>query len=507
MLTHSSLFDTRVNAAMRPLSWRLLISFDKDFDSSTEFFTIGVSLIGGPDIIKGDGNILQEWDKYAYDDFSDRVLSMEITRQEDPVSSTALAMADIVLDNHDGFFSSGDMQLPKRPAKLYMGFGDESLPQFVGLTVGSPVADAKSNTVSFHLIDFMSSLFNRPLESAVLLQDVTTDEALGSLLQFVGISPTQYDLDPGFNIIPFVFFDKSTLFGDAAKALMGAEFGRLFMDETGVITFRNRQDYDDTTVAYYDGSNTIDVAAKDSSIIINVVEVTANPRAVQARQQVWTLGSPILIPAGTTQPVWANFTDPVVSVPTAPVPSTGGSADSSYVANTASDGSGASASLTLASTSLYSTSYLMNFTNSNSYDVYITQLTLFGEPARALPQIDIRVQDDTSVAEFDEQVQTIDNDYIQDASEATSKALILLGDRAAYGSVRELTVRGNPALQLADTITTSLPDVSGDYKVTKIVRKLIAAQLTDILTVKQFTRQTYFTIGVSLVGGNDQIAP
>lgn len=104
MQTTSLAFRGHASADVRPLSWQCLMSFRKDFDSNIDFFTIGVSTIGSTDIIKGVGDVIQEWDKYDYEDFSDRLISMEWVRDQDSVSSVSLAMADIVLDNHDGLF-------------------------------------------------------------------------------------------------------------------------------------------------------------------------------------------------------------------------------------------------------------------------------------------------------------------------------------------------------------------------------------------------------------------
>ena len=50
-------------ASLRELAWGVSFSFDKTLLPGTSFFTIGVSLIGGSDFIKGSGDVVQEWDK------------------------------------------------------------------------------------------------------------------------------------------------------------------------------------------------------------------------------------------------------------------------------------------------------------------------------------------------------------------------------------------------------------------------------------------------------------
>ena len=247
MQTVTALFNQKANNAMRKLTQRVLMSFPRAYNASVSFFTIGVSTIGGADIIKGDGSVVAEWDKYQYDDYTNRIKSIEITRTEEMVNSTTLAQADIVFENHDNYFSPSrgstiqNFILPYRPVKLFGGFGAEAIPQFVGLTEKMPTIDEKGKTAAFHCIDFMYSLFNRPLDSAVMYQNKRTDEILASLLVAFGITPTQYSFDTGFNIVTFAFFDKGQKFGDVVKELMEAEMGRFFMDEQCIKRLKNRQ--------------------------------------------------------------------------------------------------------------------------------------------------------------------------------------------------------------------------------------------------------------------------
>lgn len=502
---------------MRPLSWRALFSFPKAFEADVDFFTIGVSTIGGLDIIKGDGDVIQEWDKYQYDDYSYRVMGIEVTRQEEAVNSVALAMADVTLENHDNYFTPdagsaiADFILPYRPAKLYLGFGREDIPVFTGLTEKMPTVNDKSKQASFHLIDFMYSLFNRPLDQTIILQDVRTDEALETLMDAAGILPTQFDFDVGFNIINFVYFEKGTKFGDAVRELMEAEMGRFYMDEAGVIRFKNRQNYSSTPVWYFDRSNVLDIKTKTQDDIINVVEINANVREVQALQKYWELQSAVLIPAGASVDIWADFNDPVTDVDD-PV-QVGSASTSSFTASTAEsleNGTIVTSNITV-DTTQFAKSFLMTFTNSNPFDVYINVMELWATPAKIVKTIYVREQDDASVAEYDERVLTIDNDFINNEGDAYSKAHIILDDWAQYGGIAELTVKGNPALQIGDTVGSTIIGYAGNYVISKIVNKFIltgnGVQFTQVLTLKKREFRTFFTIGISTIGGLDVIAP
>lgn len=506
-------FHQRANSNMRRLSNRLLASFPRQYDASVTFFTIGVSTIGGADIIKGVGDVVAEWDKYQYDEYSNRIKSIEVTRTEELLDSTTLAQADVVLENHDNYFTPNrgsqieDFVLPYRPIKLFGGFSDEAAPQFVGLTEKMPTIDERNKLASFHCIDFLYSLFNRPLDEAVMYEDMRTDEILAALLVAVGISPTQYDFDAGFNVIDFAFFDKGTKFGDAVKELMEAEIGRFYMDENGVIRFKNRQNYTDTPQWFFNEGNIIDIQTSKQDDIINVVEIKANVREVQALQKFWELQSAVLVPANSSVTLWADFEDPVT---TADDPEYITAADTSlYATNTAEDGSGDAvvADFSLDSTFLFSKSFQMVFTNDNAFDAYITALEIFATPAKVVKEIYVREQDDDSIEKYDERVHTIENDFINNETEAISKAKIIVRDFKTYANEYIITVKGNPALQIGDPVSISVFGSEDTFVINKIVNRWEAGRFTQRLTVRKKEFATYFTIGVSTIGGTDEIAP
>lgn len=512
MQTVTTAFNERANKAMRKLTHRALMSFPRAYNATVTFFTIGVSTIGGADIIKGDGSVVAEWDKYQYDDYTYRLKSIEVTRTEEMVNSTTLAQADIVLENHDNYFTPSrgsviqNFILPYRPVKLYGGFGEEAIPQFVGLTEKMPTIDEKGKTASFHCIDFMYSLFNRPLDSAVMYQDKRTDEILASLLVAFGISPTQYSFDTGYNIVKFAFFDKGQKFGDVVKELMEAEMGRFFMDEAGVIRFKNRQNYSSSAQWFFNTSNIIDIQTSKQDDIINVVTVKANVREVQAKQKYWELQSATVIPAGGSVDIWADFNDPVTSVDT-PLYITAATT-SLYTTNEAQDGSGSQVSSGISfSNTLFAKSYKMTVSNSNAFAVYLTSLELYATPATVVKQIYVRQADSTSVAKYDERVLDIENDYINNEGDAYSKALIILDDYATYANQYILNVKGNPALQIGDAVNVNIWGYSGVYVITKIVNRWDYGKFSQQLTVRKKTFRTFFTVGVSTIGGTDVIAP
>lgn len=514
MQTTTSAFDDRANTKdLRPISWAARVAFDKIFTDDVDFFTIGESEIGGADVIKGEGDVVQEWDKYTYADYSDRIVSFEITKTEETPSSLSLAIADVVMENHDKFFNpdSGSAIdayiLPWRPWRLYAGFGRENLPLFVGLNDSMPTYDTSARTASFHCVDFLTTILNRQIDQAVILQDVFTDEVLDYVFQLVGLLPTQYVLDYGYNLIKFAYIESGTKLGDLVRQLMEAEMGRLYMDELGIIRFKNRQNYSDTPVMTFDRSNVIDYTPSTQTDIINTVNVTSDVREVQANQKYWELAQPVQINPGESVDVWANFQDPVTGVDT-PV-YVEPDATSLFSANTQEDGSGdVYTDIDLDSHSRFATSYLMTFTNSGSQTAYLRVIELWATPAKVIKTIDITQSDATSVAKYDEQSpQPIQNNFIQDETTANSIALVMIEDYKEYGSIVTLQVRSNPALQIGDAIDVDLDGIEGTYVITKTYNRYLGSKADQTLTARKVDIRHYFTIEVSDIQGTDEIAP
>lgn len=504
MQSVSAGFNAVAAAAIRKPAWRLFLAFDKTLDPDITFFTIGESLIGGPDFIPGTGDVVQEWDKYPYTDYSDRVISMEWQREETIPSSLTLAFGDIVLDNSDGLFTPGgdsdiaEFILPYRPVRILSGFGSELVPQFIGLTEKMPEVNEKTKTVRFHVIDYLSALMKRPLDEAVIYQDMRVDEILAELFELVGLLPTQYEFDEAFVTIPFAYFDADTKLGDAVKKLVQADLGSMFLSETGVLRYRGRQNFDDTPVLNFDRSNTFEFKTRTQSDIINVVTVKADVRSVQPNQLIYTLSEPLRVGAGQTAEMIADFQDPVVSVD-APV----------YVANTMADGSGTDATgdISVDSQTNFAKASKLVFENGGVTDAYITQMTLYGEPAQVTSKITVREEAASSVGAYDEQVLPIDNEYIQDESTARSLALLLLSQFAEFGAAYEAEVHGNPALQLDDQVGFDITSPEPDYAIIKIQNRLQGSRFRQFLRVKSRTGLSFFTIQSSLIQGGDVIAP
>ncbi len=528
MQSVSGNFVARTKGSIRHLDWRFMASFLKNFDAGVDFFTIGVSSIGGTDIIKGSGSVVQEWDKYDYEDFTSRILSIEWVREADPpLGAVTLAMADIKLDNHDDLFTPSNALSPYhghlgegRPMRIYIGFNDvEKIQVFVGLTEGQAKVDEKSKTVTFHCIDFMRQLQNTKLNETLMFVDDRTDEVISGVLQAAGLVPSQFSLDTGSVVIPFAYFPKDTNVGKAISEITEAELGALYMDENGVIRFENRTNWNSKSQSWqFTPSNTIDISTPDATKVVNSVEVFSKARVVQAKQKLWENDGAVTftdnsktLEVGAVKDVFIDFKDdygdlPVTSADT-PVYITSATT-SLFATNVAEDGSSGTVAGVTVGVSVFSTAMKITFTNASQYTCFITQLEIWGTPAKVSQDIYEQVQDAVSIAEYEESPIKIENNYIQDSFAAHSIAQLVISDRNEPDDERILIVKGVPQLQIGDFVR--YVDDKGNnntYYVKRLSGILSPDGLRQTITIVKRTINEYFRIGISSIGGDDLIAP
>ncbi len=530
MQTVSSGFTTRTDGKVRRLKHALFMSFLKNYDASIAFFEVGVSSLGGTDVLKGSESVIQEWDKYTYDDYSNRVLDIEYDRGTDPpTNALTLATMDITLDNHDDIFTPGNVNsdlygylLPRRPVRMHLGFKDEVIPIFVGLTEKRPEIDEKAKTAKFHCIDFLQSIMNINLDEELMYVDYRTDEIISAVLQSAGLATSQFDLDTGGVIVPFAYFKKGSKVGDALQEIAEAELGNLSLDENGVIRFQNRTNWaDNVSVWTFDKDNVIE-RKNAGGEVINVVEVYSQAREVQAKQKLYESNGSVrfddqtdTIGAGETKTVTIDFKDEYGELPvtSADDPVYVDSATTSlYATNERQDGTGLAlnSNISVTNTYLFSTAMQIEFENTGTLPVYITRLEIFATPAKVANDIYIREADAASVGVndgYEEHVKTIKNNYIQDSVAATSIAKIILDDRAADDDQQLLIVKGVPQLQIGDVITYLDENANDDYFVTGINGILNSSGLRQQLRVSKRVINSYFRIEISSLGGSDVLGP
>lgn len=506
---------------IRPHTWGLRMSFSKEFDDSITFFILNTSVLNGIDVLSPSAdNPIQAWDFYRYDNYTDRVVDMEWSREIGFPYSVAAAIADFTVNNYDDYFTPGKGSpidgdiLPKRPLRLFAGFrGQSDLQQFVGLTQGMPVIDSKTKVAQFHALDFLSAMFSMQLTGLIAMAGVTTDVVLSAIFEQFGLSPSQYVLATGRNVIPFVFFDKGKNVGNAFRELMQAEGGALWIDEQGIIRFEQRLLPISTPVMHFNDSNVEDIVGSGDSEIINTVRIRSDIRAVQDFQPVYTstdpetgqsLIEPITVPSGGSTFHTADLEDPLLSVST---PTIGQKTDNSWFVVTNMSGDPVISNVSITLTNLNNNNYVMLFENTNGFPVLVTQVEVWGEPAKIIDEIRYEAYDEDSVAAYEEQVLEIDNNMFGSESNCESFALTIIDAYKDFNGVIEMSVKGDPSLQLGDIITVDTRDIIGQYKVIKITNTMRDSRATQVIRARRYEPRDWFFLDIDVLNGTAVLAP
>jgi hypothetical protein len=536
MQTTSSGWAQAQASSYRLVNQGVQISWQETITSGTQFFTIGASTIGGTDIIKGGGSFVTFWDKYQYTDYSAYVLSWTVARAIGQYPyGTFMAQADVELDNtsnlftpmHDATIGSGI--LPFRPMKVAVGFNGESLQQFVGFT-GQPEPTLGDRKMTLHAFDVMNNL-----NSTTVLASGTTysgiyvnakaDVIMQDLLVSAGFSANQFSLDTSVNPAISFMTTANRKLGDIFADICEAEQGMMFVSENGIIRFWNRQHLFTSSgiglQANFTVQNLRDIEYQTAPLI-NDVQVTAYPRAVQTKQSVYSsTNSAIAVPAGGYVTVPINFTDTYGDTPlpsyTVPGYSSTAISDSYFTANTSSDLSGVDGSgyVTLTSNRFHGSSVEFTFHNTYSSAMYLTSIVVWGTPASVTSPVVVRYNDQTSINQYGTnpansgKVLEINNKLIQDYSTAYALAYNLVNDYKQPYRRYKLQNFANPALQIGDYVSVYMTETGETMQmfVTGIKTKLGRdSNLEQELIVEYRAPANYMVIGTGTIG-TGAIAP
>lgn len=511
-------FNQRADGDIRPLSWGVRISFDKQFDDDVTFFTLDQSQLNGIDILAPTGdNPIQAWDYYKYANFTERLIYMSVQRSLEFPYSVVSAIADFQLNNYDKYLTPNSGSpissyiLPKRPVRLLQGFSNTALPQFVGLTEGMPEIDREGGTATFTAMDFLTWIYDMPIRNTETLTNVRTDEVLANIFAQFGLTPTQYDLAKGRNTIPFLFFEKDQqTAGDIIRPLMQAEMGMLWLDEQGIIRFRPRLEQPDDSVYTFDHDSIISLDTEGEDTIINRVIINASPRELQEAQIIHSVtnaaGDENTINANSSKPLNLALDDPSINIVE---PTLGENSSLSWFTAKNMVGEPVTSNVSITGVAELTNSYTIFIDNDNAFPVIIDNVVLWGEPAKIVggKPLTWNGYDDVSLAKYEEKPLKIDNNFIQSLAQANSLGLTMLDEYSEYASVLNLEVKGNPALQLSDIISLDYDEFTGQYRIIGIANKTQGSKFTQILKLRAYSPRQWFTLNQSVLNGSDTLAP
>ena len=518
MQTVSPYFNQLADGDIRPLSWGAQISFTKEFDDDVTFFSLDQSVLNGIDLLAPtDDNPIQAWDYYEYQTFTERLLYISIEQSLEFPYSVVSAIADFQLNNYDKYFTPNSSSpiayyiLPKRPVRLLQGFASTTLPQFVGLTEGMPEISRTEATATFTAMDFLTWIYDMPIRETIAMRDVTTDEVLANIFSQFGLTPGQYDLAKGRNKIPFLFFEKDQqTAGDIIRPLMQAEMGMLWLGEQGIIHFRPRLEQPTDPVYMFDHDNIISLETSEDDQIINHVIINAEPREIQDPQPVYSVtgasGESVEIPANSSSPIKLELDNPSINIIE---PTVGLESGLSWIVPYNLDRVVVNTGVSVTGHAELTNSYTIFVSNANNFPVVISDILLWGEPAKIIGNTPLiyDAYEDSSVQKYEEKVLTIDNNFIQSATQAESLALTILDQYSEYNDIIIIEVKGNPALQLSDIVEVDYEEYSGEYRIISKRNATDKSKFTQVLTCRKYTPRQWFTLDQSVLNGSDVLAP
>lgn len=526
MITTTNEFTQIAQGTIRPIAQNALISFTKQRTQNLAWFTLDVSQLDGTDILATEvDDVIQVWDAYEWDDCSKDVIKMNWARSVAFPYNVQSATCDVVMNNTTQKYTYENTDspyhgyiLPKRPMRTYAGFrkgnNAETVPVFVGLTQKMPKYQGKNDsTVTFSAMDFLSEIGDTQLNQTIMMRDVRTDEAIASILDSYGLDSSMYNLGKGLNVIPFVDFESGLNAGNILAKLVQAEDGALWLDEKGIVRFAPRvSDLGKEPIYTFNQNSIIDITPSRTDGIVNRVRIKSDIRKIQEQQPVFTMTNEngyeepesedaYRIKANGTATFWISFDNPIWSATNNPVQN-GANTDSNFVA--LGLGGEVVASNVSAVGTLFSNSMKLDFTNLNPYEVSISFLEIWGQPAKVVDTIDYDAYDEDSVEQFGEMVLEItDNEFFGSYANADSYAMNVLKRRKDYSPTFTLKVKGNPALQLGDIIQVDYkyPDT---YKIVGMNSAISNNEgLSTTMTVEKFEVLYPFILDESQLDGTD----
>lgn len=514
MQTVSAAFTAEEKDKVRSPAGNLLVSWKKQTSFTNRTFTIGVSTIGGNDVIGANPGAIGSPGNYRYFDESDYLLSLAWERGLNlPTGGLTKGLAEADIENTSGRFTprymGGNSELftailPRRPFIINAGFNrggvEDVIPQFAGILTRQPEISVKERQVRLIGADYTDFFQNKFLDQEVMFTAQRTDLVLASLMNSIGLTTAQYDFDTGINLIPFGLFEKGTKFSSIIHELVEAENGHFYQDESGIFKFESRQHWNSSPYTQVQRlvltGQVIEAEGPDTDHLINVVEIKGGVLQKQPSEQLFKLSQPLALPAGTNTELFVNFDNPVLQLDTV----------SFYVANTNSDESGddLTSQVVVHSVSTFAKAVKIVFINTSDNPGYLTQLSLYGRVVKKVSDLYVRAQDDSSVTAYEERLFSLDNDYIQNSDWASTYAQMILNDFSSPENLQKIKIRAMPELQLGDLVSWQ-----GRYWRIFNIRAMLSASegFTQELTLLQRTITSYFRIGISTIGGTDRIAP
>lgn len=297
----------------------VLISWTRQTNSTYNAFTIGTSVIGGSDYVPGTATFPTYFNQYQYGEYSTYLTGMSVQKNIGQFPYGAFgAQLDLNLDNSSFLFlpgydpTIGNYIINGRPVMFEVGYNGELIAIFSGIST-KPQNDVKNRTLkltAFDGMDYLNSFKSQgagPIAAASngYYANTAAQNIIGDLLAEAGFSTSQYYAEQSLQSNIGFLAPKGRTVGEIIQKICEAEQALFFFDENGIPNFWNRYHIptNNTVQWSFAYKSILDYSTEDTPIINDVI-ITAKPRVVQAKQNIWQLTSGVSVPsAQATQTV------------------------------------------------------------------------------------------------------------------------------------------------------------------------------------------------------------
>jgi hypothetical protein len=500
----------------RQVRARVKIAWERNKDETLDFAVIGTSTIDGNDIIQGELTDITEPDLFQYTDETESLLSLAVDRRIlEPLGGMAYTLGDLMLENTDARFTPqsdatiGDYILPNRPVKLFAGFRfggvEKTIPLMYGVSE-QPKEDKNKRNCTSALFDYISYINDYKLESS-MYTDQRSDQIIADILDTIGFTSDQYEMDTGLNTIDFAWFGKGTKAGDAIREICEAEEGFFYQDELGMLRFENRRHYLEsphaTSQHTFDKEDISSYEVLPPTKIINRCIVSGQPRSEEAETEIWRSGQVVELAPKESKEIWASFEDPVTDISAI-------TEDTDYIANSAEDNTGTDQTDDVSATvQEFAKSAKITLTNALNSTTYVTLLRLRGTPAVITSEIEEIYEDSDSQDIYGIQQYEVENDYIDTSSFAYYLARAMVRKYATPARQIKIEVPAQPHLQLRDKVTVEDLDLetTDTYRIMRIQLEVkengMFRQILHLREITDFEADSPAVVGTSTIDGDD----
>jgi len=356
---------------------------------------------------------------------------------------------------------------PGAPVVIYVSAdgGSNWVPRFRGRVADiKPTKSRAVRAVEVSLREGWDALENTVYTD--VLEDVYADDAINAVLDAVDWPAGARDIDNGRDYHSYWWAEGGKAI-DEIMNVVGAEFGRIWLDGDGVIHFRNRHSgY--TPVALLDATNLRPETSLSQpwDVVRNAIRVPVSSFRELTNEVVWTQMQPLYIGGSGSVTLWVSYTFENIPVRVTSLVGT------DYTANENEDGSGADRTSDLSvSVSPLSSVAKVTLTNTSVAGLYVTELKLRADGLQILTATTVTAENADSIARYGRREFDVDTPWVEDLEVATDYANFLstwLADAIIYP---QLVLRAQPATQVlldvGKSVTVNLPEeyVTGDYEI------------------------------------------